>query len=72
MRAAHPVRALTLAAVHALLRADVVKRAQALLAVNAGQGYTEAVKFPRFGGSSGELANEERKKCGMVEAVRAF
>jgi transposase len=52
MRAAHPVRALTRAEVHAVHRAakatseraDVVKRAQALLGVTAGQGSTEAAK----------------------------
>jgi transposase len=50
MRAAHPLRALTPSELHALQRTvratserlDVVKRAQALLAVNAGQSYTQA------------------------------
>ena len=49
-RAAHPLRALTPAEVQDLQhvvkanseRADVIKRAQALMEVNADQGYTEA------------------------------
>ena len=52
MRATHPLRALTPTEVQTLQRiakatserADVIKRAQALLAVNAGQGYTQAAK----------------------------
>jgi transposase len=52
MRATHPLRALTPTEAQALQRiakatserADVIKRAQALLAVNAGQGYTQAAK----------------------------
>ena len=52
MRATHPLRALTPIEVRALQRTaratservDVVKRAQALLAVKAGQGYTQAAK----------------------------
>jgi transposase len=52
MKATHPLRALTPTEAQALQRiakatserADVSKRAQALLAVNAGQGYTQAAK----------------------------
>lgn len=52
MRAAHPLRALTPTEARALQRTtkatserlDVVKRAQAILAVNAGQGYTQAAQ----------------------------
>lgn len=52
MRAAHPLRTLTPTEEQALQRiakatserADVIKRAQALLAVNAGQGYTQAAQ----------------------------
>lgn len=52
MRAAHPLRDLTPTEARALQRTakatsehvDVVKRAQALLAVNAGQSYTQAAK----------------------------
>ncbi len=52
MRAAHPLRALTPTEVQALQRiakatserADVIKRAQALLAVNASQSYTQAAQ----------------------------
>jgi transposase len=52
MRAAHPLRALTPAEVQALQRItratserlDVFKRAQALLAVSTGQGYTQAAQ----------------------------
>lgn len=50
MKAAHPLRALTPSELHALQRTakatserlDVVNRAQALLAVHAGQSYTQA------------------------------
>ena len=52
MRPAHPLRAVTPAEERALQRTakatservDVVKRAQALLAVKAGKGYTEAAR----------------------------
>jgi transposase len=52
MRPAHPLRPLTPAEERALQRTakasserlDVVKRAQALLAVNAGKGYTQAAQ----------------------------
>src|SRR5215472_10956006 len=56
MSAAHPLRALTPTEVQALQRiakatserADVIKRAQVLLAVNAGQGYTQAAKVTGY------------------------
>ena len=64
MRATHSLRALTPTEVQALHRiakatserANVIKRAQALLAVNAGQGYTQAAKAAGY--ESGDSASQ--------------
>lgn len=64
MRAAHPLRALTPTEARALQRIakatserlDVVKRAQALLAVHAGQGFTQAAEAAGY--NSGDSVSQ--------------
>ena len=64
MRATHPLRALTPTEAQAVQRiakasserADVIKRAQALLAVHAGQGYTQAAKAAGY--NSGDSVSQ--------------